>query len=612
MNADAIHGAEGRLADLGLSFERILSYWGVIGPEEVVKLLDDRERSLRTYRQREIEQYTAVGRQPPPGSPPEQVTLEPELEILRVAANIALGRSNRVETSALLLTRSITLAQQLVAEYQRQGADPAQLDAASERIRTLFSDLLWMRLWAGVQVEEASALLESLRQNGLLTDDRAIARYEGLIALWKRDFARAERLLTPLADSDPRARIGLSLLEEARGNTRAAAAHLAVVALNQPGAMLGLYARSRIERLLGEPVRPTADATRLAEYFRSVPRWLDQMTRDPSQFMSLEVSWPSESSGVMDGLTLIVRIRNIGRIPLAVGPSASINSRLLLSPEITIGGQKPPQRLAPEVVEFSRALRIMPGESVEMRVSTDLGPVGLAIDNSSTQLVTLRWQVAQGFLIDQQGVLHKGPLSLSGSTRLLTRKRISIPDESPEGFNRAIEGAQGDRLIEALSIGRDMLIRSTAATDRAGANRFASEIVGITAARMMRMSPVERAIAIALVASIYPREATTPIDQVALQDPSELVRASYLLFRSIDPSAPIYDDMTSRGSDQLRLLASTLRERLRVALAAAEQRRQQDQLQQQGPGGQPRQTPAPQQPQQGGGQSGGLRFDPNR
>ena len=611
LNTDSIHTYENRMGDVGLAFERILSYWGMVGPEDVVRLLDERERAVRSARAREIELYQSYGQQPPAGSPAEEVTLEPELEILRAAANLALGRNDRVGTSAALLTKNIAQAQQVIAEYQRQGADPARLEQASEQLRSLFSDLLWMRLWSGVQVAEAETLLRSMRENNLLTDPRVITRYEGFISLWKRDFGEAERRLSGLAEADPRARIGMALLEEARGNPRAAASHLAHLAMGQTGSMLGLYARSRIEVLLGEPVRPGAVAVRLDEYFKSVPEWLDRMTRDPSQFMSLEAVWPSESISVLDGLPLIVRVRNIGRIPLAVGPNSPINSRLLLSPEPTIGGQKSAQRLSPEVIEFNRALRIMPGETVEMLVQTDLGPVGATIDNATTQIVTLRWQLAQGFLVDDKGKFHKGPMSLSGSTRLLTRRRISIPDESSEGYRRALEGAQGDAVIDTLLVGRDLIARSAMASDRQAANQFAAEILAATALRMPRMNAVERANAVILIGSIFPRELVTPIDTIAFQDPSELVRATALLMRVSDPAHPLFDSLEGSSSESMKSLAASMRMRLRVAAEFAERMRQQQQQQQQQqrPGApQPRQQP--QAPGAGGG-GGGLRFDPN-
>ena len=216
----------------------------------------------------------------------------------------------------------------------------------------------------------------------------------------------------------------------------------------------------------------------------------------------------------------------------------------------------------------------MPGESVEMVVNSDLGPVGLTADNAPTQLVTLRWQVAQGFLIDRQGLFHRGPHALSGGTRLLTRKRLSIPEESAEGYLRALEGAQGDRLIETLFVGRDLLIRSTMSSDRAAANQFAAQIVAATAARMPRMNAVERAMSVLLVASVFPRDFTTPIDQLAMQDPSDLVRVTYMLYRTVDPNTPLYQTMSLRGSDSLRAYVETLRERLRgAAAAAAEQQR---------------------------------------
>jgi hypothetical protein len=592
-NADAIYAAEGRYDDPQITYERLLTLWGSYGPETVAASLDDRERALRTNRTNEIAAYQAAGRQPPPGPAPEQVTLEPILEVLRASANIALGRANRVETTARLLTQEAANAQQVIAQAAQQGAEPAQVEQASEQLKLIFSELLWLRLWSGVQTADAEALLTSMRTSGLISDPSAVRRYEGFIALRKGEFAKAQELLGGLADSDPRARIGLALLEESRGNTRAAAANLAPLAIEQTGSMLGLYARSTIERLLNSPVAPSPVATRINEYFRSVPRWLDEMTRDPREFMVLEAAWPETSLHPLDGLPLILRLRNIGRIPLPVGPNLTINSRLLLSPDPTIGGEKPPTRLQPEVAELNRTLRIMPGQGTEIRVNTGLGAVGAALDNAATQVSTIRWQVAQGFLVDQQGTFYRGPTSVSASSPLISRRRLSIPDESVDGIRRALDGAQGDRVLEVLMIYRDIAIRSLAMEDREFATQITTTILQSTATRMPRMSELERAAAVLLVASVYPRDLFTPIDEAALNDRSVLVRTCAVVTRVNNPDHPTIAALIEEGSDTLDELMRAFQERLRIAQAAA-RRQQQGQS-------------APAQGQQG---DQDLRFDP--
>lgn len=607
-NADAIYTAENRYYDADISYERLLTLWGSQGPEAVAQALDDRERALRANRANEIQMYQAAGREPPPGPAPEQVTLEPNLEVLRAAANIALLRSNRVETTAHLLTQQASAAQQIIAQAAQQTGVTEQVEQASQQLRVILSELLWIRLWANVQIPAAEALLASMRDGGLITDAVAVQRYEGLLALRKGDFAAAESKLTPIADADPRARIGLGLLEEARGNPRAAAAQLAPLALEQTGTMIGLYARSCIERLLQQPVATSPVAARVAEYFKSVPQWLDAMTRDPREFMVLEAAWPSPSISALDGLPLTLRLRNIGRIPLPVGPNLTVSSRLLLSPDPTIGGEKPPNRMSPEVAELNRSLRVMPGESTEVTVNAGLGSVGAALDNAATQVVTLRWQVAQGFLVDQRGTFFRGPTSVSATSPLVTRRRLSIPEESIPGIERALDGAQGDRVIEILYIFRDLAIRTLSMEDRQAANQLTGAIVQTVASRMPRMSEVERAIAVVLVGSVYPRDLLTPIDTVALADPSRLVRVAALISRVNDPDNPAFDAILAEGPDSLDDLVNALRERLRQAAATARQAPQNGQTQpdQRRPN-QPQQRP-PQQQQQPGG---GLRFDPS-
>lgn len=598
-NASAIYAAEGRYFTADLTYERLLTVWGAQGPEAVVNELDQRERLMRTERANTIAAYQAAGQQPPPGPAPEHVTIEQPLEILRAAANIALGRSNRVATTTRLISQQVAAAQQVIRQAQQQNAPPEQLARAAEELKAVVGELLWLRLWSGADTVDAEALLDSLLSTKLISEPDTIARSRGLLAMRKGDFAQAEALLAPLVDKDPRARIGMALLDEARGNPRAAAARLAPLAMEQAGSMLGLYARSTIERLLQQPVAPSPDAIRLSEYFRSVPRWLDSMTRDPREFMVIEAFWPAQSIGVLDGLPLTIRLRNLGRTPLPVGPNLTINSRLLLSPDVAIGGHSPENRLAPEVAEFSRSLRVMPGESTEITVQTGLGIVGAALDNGVTQVATLRWQIAQGFLLNPQGGYLKGPTSVSTTSPLLTRRRVSIPDESPDGVRRSLEGAQGERVFEVLLALRDLAVRAMTAEDRQAASAVIAAVIESVAARMDTMTELDRAAAVLLVGSIFPRETRTPIDERAFADPAHLVRTAALLARVNNPDDPAFDALKADGSPALDTLVDSMRERMRAAIASQEALRRQQQQQQQ------------QQQRPGQPQNQGLRFDPS-
>src|SRR5690606_18638385 len=149
--------------------------------------------------------------------------------------------------------------------------------------------------------------------------------------------------------------------------------------------------------------------------------------------------------------------------------------------------------------------------------------------------------------------------------------------------------------------------------DRQLALEIGNAIVQTVAEHMPHMSEVERAAAVLLVGSVYPRDLLTPIDQMGFSDPSMLVRTVTLVGRVNDPEHPAFDALLADGSDSLDRLTSSLRQRLIDARAAAQ--RQAELQAQQGQGrpqqpqqGRPQQNPAAQPPANSGG---GLRFDPS-
>ncbi|MGP1309650.1 MAG: hypothetical protein ACTS27_05580, partial [Phycisphaerales bacterium] len=191
----------------------------------------------------------------------------------------------------------------------------------------------------------------------------------------------------------------------------------------------------------------------------------------------------------------------------------------------------------------------------------------------------------------------RGPTSVSTTSPLMTRRRLSIPDESPNGVRRALNGAQGDRVLEVLYVLRDLAIRSIALEDRQAATELTAAILETIAGAMPRMNELERAASVVLVSSVYPRNFRTPIDQVALEDESLLVRTVAAVSRVNDAADPVFDSVIEEGPEAIDELMNALRTRLRIAAEfQAQQQRMQQQQQQRAP-------------QQG---PGGLRYDPTK
>lgn len=547
--------------DANLQVESMITLWYSRGSDALIRELTNLETNLRSRRRAEIGAAQAAGVDP--GEPLEKFRMPWDLETIRLAASLALGRDEAARASVRNVGAQL---EENIAEFLALGGGEDRALPTGALASLL--ELMWLQLWVDQNIGAASQAYAQAVALELIDDD-ATDRYGGWLELRRGNLDQAEQLLTPLARIDPRARLGLAEIAELRGDMEKAASHYAYVALRQGGTLLGAFAKARIETILEEPLLPSENTKRIQRYCASVPRWLDQMVSDPRSYLALSLSHPKETTTVLDPIDLNIRLQNIGRLPISLGLQQTVESRLMLSPALVVDGAPASQRARPEIIEMDRRLRLMPGEMLEFDAWAGQGVIGAVMEASTLNTISLRWRAMQGFELSEQGEFYPRPRALTADSGLLTRRRAEPLGSSPGGAAQAIPAAQGATLIEGIYFVRGTMF-AVSGPDVAEEPKAGARILFDTMAqRMATMTELERLLTTALLANTQPYSVETPIDVAAKGDRSPLVGLAWVALRALDPEDPTFTRLISEGSPDIAQAARLIRARLVEARAAS-------------------------------------------
>lgn len=419
------------------------------GPDEVLKQLKSIENFYLAQRLRFNRHQREIGKDP--GPDPTYEPIAAPLEMIRLA--VAFGRKDDAEVAAA----ARRIAERHAAELRdmRQPTDSEKNPSPPEEIakytrRTLLSTST-ARLWAGVETDLAAADIETLASDPEepLGPD-ALARLRGLVAVRRGEYDAAVALLTPLADNDAIAKMGLAITAELRGDERTALSWYARAAKEHPATVAGAGARLRVETILGKPIAQSPTAAALDEWALNLAPWIDGFTKSPYSFMSLSAQHVPSRVGVLDRVTLRLTLRNVSRFPLAVGDESPIQPRLLLTPKLTARNDDMTRFTQAEVFVMDRRLRLMPGEAITVDLWASRSRLGVWLDVFASTGLTLRWRIMQGFRVKGNAQFDAGPLTLTADSDLLTRENTQ-PATNADEVAQAMRDAPGGRaLVHAM------------------------------------------------------------------------------------------------------------------------------------------------------------------
>lgn len=576
-NGRRLVASDGITQDPNLETEATIIRWHTMGPETVIA---EFERTLILQREaarQKIEQLTKSGLSTENAQKPEDVRLPIFLERLRTLAALTVGDRVVVERSLADLTATAVPELQAISERMRTPAaaqDPQLMAGLQTRAATVASELVVARLVSG-QVSPATFgeidQLRGLFQNAAKTQLDVI---DALIALRRGQTDQAISMLSPLAEVSTLGSVGLGLAFETAGRTEEAAEAYKKTALFSPISPMGVYARSKYEKLAGTDLVFSESAASMRRVAQGAPRWIDEISTSPSRFMAMTASLERATIEPYEVPVVILSLRNTSPIPLAVGSDRTINSRFMISPAIDVGSFPVSEVLSPEVADLQRKIRLNPGEGMTIRLWPDPGFGGWLAELKSAHRVRNRWNLLQGFVVGDASVYRAGPMSLSAETPQLTRR----PDERARApladLIRELEVSDEQRLPRALASVRSAL----ADPDRPGGRPMPEEIQRAASALSARYPSLSREGRLAVIA-LAPHAAMVPgmeqLDERVLAETDPDLLAAALLTRARTASVPAIARAEASDDPALASFARFIRARLEgqsprgFALAAA-------------------------------------------
>ncbi len=336
------------------------------------------------------------------------------------------------------------------------------------------------------------------------------------------------------------------------------------LAASEPASMWGAWAHQKLMDLgVGSPF---SAAEALASAAATIPAWLDRMVEAPQNFMELTVRSPSPEEHATSITHLRLTLRNNSPIPLAVGPNAPINSRILLSPVLDADLDRLTPVAVPEVASVDTRLRLMPRERLEIDVWAGAGVAGWYLEATGARTTRTRWRALQGFIITPNAGYQPGPMCLTAETGIITRR--PLPETRFE-VERIITRLLADdpavlstisTALKSVLIGPDVPprglnpepfvpIMNAAAQRLAGSDALAqvNMLVAMPNGRMSRPA--------------------APFDRLALDAATEAVPlAAALLTRASDPEDPTFARALEHDDERVRTLAALLQQRLRTGV----------------------------------------------
>ncbi|MFG0246245.1 MAG: tetratricopeptide repeat protein [Phycisphaerales bacterium JB052] len=359
------------------------------------------------------------------------------------------------------------------------------------------------------------------------------------------------------------------------------------IAHSNPLDVYGAFASTRAQSL-GAGDRLLTDAGKtMATMARKVPDWLDQMIDRPSSFQFLRIEQDQRLYRENELPMLTITLQNTAPIPLALGPNAPLESRILIEPvgvkTLTngfVGETKP------KVLQIDHRLRLMPREELVFKVVGDSATTDWLIDQQPGVSMRQRWRLIQGYrprvtdsASQQQNTnpdakiygITNSPLGLTAETQVVQRLGLSVfradPNELVAMLNRGdshsrrravlainarLMSNDADDALDETAMGKIVEALNNAFTGSSSRERAAMLLALPHRHQVPAMIEFDDHVAALLLSDAL-------IDSEA--DP--VVLACALLTRTDDPEAPIFETLAHVNDERVQRLAAIVQTKLK-------------------------------------------------
>jgi len=416
------------------------------------------------------------------------------------------------------------------------------------------------RIWAHLLCDRAIADVQPLIAQ--VDDDATKPLLTGWLAMRQGETEEAAKQLEPLAETDPRARLGLGLLAEQQGEADQAVDHYTQVYRAVPNDIFGLTAVAQMRKLSASPP-VAADVRKLANLFAAVPPELRNMAAEPMKFIQLRLTADPLRYEYGQPITAVLELRNVSNYPLALGPDGTIPTRVLLLPQVRINRQAGPQ-VAPIVLDIHRTLSLGPRRSLSVPVRLDVTSVAQMLEVYPTANVGITVTAVLNPRIARNGRFEPGRLGSAAQLRSVVRQ--ATPPAPPFIESMIGQLSDTDPALVADALGMLIPLSQQLPAEPVETAELADRAADAVNNVFDDLSAVQKAWAVTLVRQdqAVTRQPYAPLLEAAGRSESDLVHLALLATQVDRVDAPLLNAALRRPDrhDPVRRFAEHLRDAL--------------------------------------------------
>jgi len=561
---------------------RIAVEWQVDGHEEVMgrlaAIINDRrvtaEARIRAYEEQLLPTDSLIK--------PEDIRFTLGIDKMRLLAAHGEGDAELVRSVLLDIENSVNA--ELLRLGKMASVRGVNMNALFTQVVLKITELQGMRALVGLDAEKIRSDIEGIIDQQPAMSER-LESIEPLALFAEKRYEEALVVSEPFKSSPVVALIRAQCFEHLGRVQEAIDLYLEIAHSNAIN-FYGGFASARLKAVGAGQQILTDPGKEMVTIANKLPSWIDQMIQRPGSFLFLRAEQDETIYREGEQPELTIRMQNTAPIPLALGPSAPIDSRLLIEP---VGMKTNHNAFIGEprsnVLQLDQRLRLMPREELTVRVAAESATTDWLIDQQPSIAMRLRWRVIQSYrprITDNAASqtqddpnarvygITKSPLGMTAETQVVQRLGLSAYRAEPnELISMLTRGVPEARRRAVLAINAHLM--NPKEEDRFDSSTTERLILAINDA-FTRANTLERA----AMLLILPHRHQVPQmigfdDHVAASllsdalidskaDPTVLACA--LLTRTDDPDAPIFETLEHVSDERVLRIATIIRARL--------------------------------------------------
>ena len=525
---------------LDIALQHATALWGANRSEEAERILDLQQRAIDEQAQRvafaeddtlQADELTKI-----------KGTTPPLMALLRAAI---LSEGTDEQAYRLYVGEALT---DLILMLDEELELDLDLDPAAQA--SALTTLLEAAAFAAWQGEDSAVidLLVTEAQARFELSAATTMRFEVWQDIAEGRYSVALVTLSEMNDSEELTVLARSIAYERTGRMQDAARTWLELSRTSPGSIIGIWARHKLEKLLGKQLGNSPEAGKIEDLMKGIPITVDRMLLDRDRAYSFNIEPVASSVPPFAPINYILKITNNSGIPLSVGPLNPINSSIALLPKVTSFGP----RTAPSslyVLQIDRKLSINPRETLEVRFDLANFPISERSLRSAFNSATYEIRGVTNFFSDGTAVLP-GRFGERASAAIL---RVDGVSNDPPWRRDAMESARSMDSLDSIHKMSLLLQMASQIPDENDSLRpLRDEIVELFSSFWPHFPPKLRAWFAATSPEVAVFDDYTDIESLFVLDDNPLVVASMLVKlvygTSSEVSAKSYLDWAANNS----------------------------------------------------------------